>query len=112
MRYQYQLLHLENNRVWLAPAWRGQLKLETKRSFFNDHFQGELNVLLMGVINELSAEAWEFLEIRTVSEPSSATQKTEKDPHPTDPNNPVYRTTTSISTSSQTRYLFRKALAN
>ena len=64
----------------------------------------------MKTINELSADGWEFIEIRTESKPSSATQKIERDPKSTDPTNPVYLSTTSFHTYSETRYLFRKAL--
>jgi hypothetical protein len=112
LRYQYQLVHLESNCIWLAPAWRGQTKLEPARKFINYNFQGELDGLLMNTINELSADGWEFLEIRTAVRPVEATQKIEKDSRSTDPNSPVYTATTSFSTSSETRYLFRKALVH
>ena len=110
VHYQYQLVHPESDCIWLAPAWRGQVKLEPSHRLFNANFQGELEGLLMRTINELSAEGWEFVEIRTETTPTGATQKTEKDPKSTDPNSPVYWTTTSFHTASQTRYLFRKAL--
>ena len=110
VRYRYQLVHPDDNCIWLAPAWRGQVKLAPNRTFLNFNFQGELEGLLMRTINELAAEGWEFVEIRTESRPTGAMQKTEKDPKSTDPTNPVYLTTTSFHASSQTRYLFRQAL--
>jgi hypothetical protein len=115
VRYQYQLVHPEPDCIWLAPAWRGQIKLEPRHGGLftpNSNFEGELEGLLMKTINELSADGWEFVEIRTESKPSGATQKIEKDPKSTDPTNPVYWSTTSFHTSSETRYLFRKALVN
>ncbi|OGX82831.1 hypothetical protein BEN47_18155 [Hymenobacter lapidarius] len=113
VRYQYQLIRPGFECIWLAPAWRGQIKLEPhRRRLFNSNFDGELEGLLMKTINELSADGWEFVEIRTESKSTGATQKIEKDSQSTDPTNPVYRATTSFSTSSETRYLFRKALVN
>ena len=115
VRYQYQLIRPEPDCIWLAPAWRGQVKLEPRQGGFfkpNYNFRGELEGLLMKTINELSADGWEFIEIRTESKPSSATQKIEKDPKSNDSTNPVYLSTTSFHTYSETRYLFRKALVN
>jgi hypothetical protein len=79
---------------------------------FNPNYQGELEVMLMQTINELSADGWEFVEIRTDTRTTGATQKFEKDSQSTDASNPVYKATTSFHTSSETRYLFRKALVN
>ncbi|ALW84644.1 hypothetical protein AUC43_05840 [Hymenobacter sedentarius] len=108
--YQYQLVSPGAYCVWLAPAWRGQIKLEPKRYMFNSNYFGELQVLLMQTINELSADGWEFVEMRTESWTTGATQKIEKDSKSTDANNPIYKATTSFHGSSETRYLFRKAL--
>ena len=110
VRYQYQLVHLDNSRVWLAPAWRGQTKLESTRRFLNPDAAGDLDALLMQALNELAAEGWELLEIRTASQPVEAVQKLKKELEFNDPNKPVYTSTTAIETSSQTRYLFRRAL--
>ena len=109
VRYQYQLVHLDGNQIWLAPAWRGQTKLEPARKLFNYDIAGEVDGLLMNALNELSADGWELLEIRTATHPVEATQKVERDLQYNDPERPVYKSTTSIATSSQTRYLFRKA---
>ena len=111
IRYQYQLVHLDNQRIWLAPAWRGQTKLEPTRKFLNPDAAGEIDGLLMQALNELAAEGWELLEIRTVVQPVEAVQKVERALKFNDPNTPVYTGTTSIETSSQTRYLFRRPLA-
>jgi hypothetical protein len=110
VRYQYQLVHLDGNQIWLAPAWREQTKLEPSRKFLNYNMVGELDGLLMTTLNELSADGWDLLEIRTVTQPVEATQKVERDLQFNDPERPVYKGTTSIETSSQTRYLFRRAL--
>lgn len=111
IRYQYQLVYPDTYCVWLAPAWRGNTKLEPKQRFFgNPDARGELAVMLMQTINELSADGWEFIEIRTESRATGATQKIEKDSQSTDANNPVYKSTTSFHTNSETRYLFRKPL--
>lgn len=110
VRYQYQLVHLDEWTVRMAPAWRGQTKLEPARKFLNPNIAGELDNLLLKTINELAAEGWELLEIRSESRPTSAEQKVERDLQYNDPQRPVYKGTTSISTSSQTRYFFRKAL--
>ena len=110
VRYQYQMLHFDSNCVWLAPAWRGRIKLEPRHSLFNNNYQGELEGLLVQTINEISADEWEFVEIRTESTPTGATQKTEKDSRSANPNDAAYTTTTSIYTHSQTYYLFRRAL--
>lgn len=115
VRYQYQLIHPESDCIWLAPAWQGQVKLEPRHGGLftpNFNFKGELEGLLMKTINELSADGWEFVEIRTETRPTGATQRIEKDSQSTDVNKPVYKATTSFHTSSETRYLFRKALVN
>ena len=64
----------------------------------------------MQTLNELAAAGWELLEIRTVNQPVEVVQKLEKENKFNDPEKPVYTGTTSIATSSQTRYLLRKAL--
>ncbi|MBJ6108817.1 hypothetical protein JAO73_07350 [Hymenobacter sp. BT523] len=110
VRYQYQMIHPVSDCVWLAPAWHGKFKLEPSHRFLNFDIEGELEVLLMRTVNELLAEGWEFVEIRTESRTTGATQKIEKDPRATDPANPVYVSTTAFNTYSETRYLFRKAL--
>ena len=110
VRYQYQLVHLDNSRIWLAPAWRGQTRLEPANRLFNYNLTGEVDGLLMQTLNELAADGWEMLEIRTVTQPVEAVQKLEKELSFNNPNTPVYTNTTSISTSSQTRYLLRRAL--
>ena len=112
VRYQYQLVYPDTYCVWLAPAWRGQTRLEPKRYMFNSNYVGELEVMLMQTINELSADGWEFVEIRTESRPTGATQKIEKESQSTDADNTVYKATTSFLTYSKTRYLFRKPLVN
>ncbi|MDB5235507.1 MAG: hypothetical protein JWR44_2500 [Hymenobacter sp.] len=109
VRYQYQMVHLGRYEVWLAPAWHGQTKLEPG-SKWKYHDSGEVDALLMKAINELAAEGWELVEIRTVSQPTGAEQKVERDLQFNDPQRPVYKATTSISTASDTRYLFRKAI--
>lgn len=109
VRYQYQLVHLDQWEVRLAPAWRGQTKLEPSHKFLNANAAGELDDLLLKAINELAADGWELLEIRTVSQPTSAVQKVERELKYNDPQRPVYTGTTSIATATQTRYLFRKA---
>ena len=108
VRYQYQLVHLDNSRIWLAPAWRGQTKLEPARKPFNYDAVGEVDGLLMQTLNELAADGWELLEIQTVNRPVEAVQKLEKENRFNDPERPVYTGTTSISTASETRYLLRK----
>ncbi|MBF9222642.1 hypothetical protein [Hymenobacter ruricola] len=108
VRYQYQMIHPVSDCVWLAPAWHGKVKLEPSRRHFD--FEGELEGLLMRTVNELLAEGWEFVEIRTESRTTGATQKIEKDARATDPADPVYVSTTSFNTYSETRYLFRKAI--
>ena len=110
LRYQYQLVHLDGQRIWLAPALRGQAKLEPSRQFLNFDAAGDVDALLMQALNELAAEGWDLLEISTVNQPVKAVQKLEKDLQFNDPNRPVYTGTTSVETSSQTRYLFRRAL--
>ncbi|SFQ22803.1 hypothetical protein [Hymenobacter arizonensis] len=112
VRYQYQAVYPDTYCVWLAPAWRGQTKLEPKRYMFNTNYRGELEGMLMQTINELSADGWEFVEIRTESRTTGATQTIEKEAQSIGANNPVYKATTSFHTSSETRYLFRKALVN
>ena len=110
VRYQYQLVHLDNHQIWLAPAWRGQTKLEPARRFLNYEAQGELDGLLMTTLNQLAADGWDLLEIRSTTQPVEAVQKVERELQFNDPNRPRYTGTTSIATSSQTRYLFRRAL--
>ena len=110
VRYQYQLVHLDNARIWLAPAWRGQTKLEPARKFLNADAAGDVDALLMQALNELAAAGWELLEIRAVNQPVEAVQKVETELRFNDPNKPVYTSTTAIETSVQTRYLFRRAL--
>jgi len=110
VRYQYQLVHLDQTQVRLAPAWRGQTKLQPSRKFFNPDTAGELDELLLQAMNELAADGWELLEIRTETRPVEAVQKLERELQFNDQQRPVYKGTTSISTASQTRYLFRKAL--
>ncbi|WP_035564774.1 hypothetical protein [Hymenobacter sp. IS2118] len=112
VRYQYQLVHLDNRIIWLAPAWRGQTKREASRRLFNSNEVGELDGLLLKIINELSADGWELLEIQASTMPVEATQKIETELPFNDPTRPVYKGTTSIVTSSETRYLFRKAVVN
>jgi len=108
VRYQYQSVRLEDDRVFLAPAWRGQTRLVSARKLFSSD-AGEADALLLTTINELAAEGWELLEIRSVTQPTEAVQKFERNLVLNDPNRPVYTGTTSIATHSQTRYLFRKA---
>lgn len=110
VRYQYQLVHLNNDRIWLAPAWHGQAKLEPARRLFNPDAAGELDALLMNALNGVAAEGWELLEIRTATTPVEAVQKVERELRFNDPEQPVYKGTTSVQTSSETRYLFRRAL--
>lgn len=112
VRYQYRQVRLEDSRIWLAPAWRGQTKLEPSRKLFNPDAQGELDGLLLRTINELAAEGWELLEILALSHPVEATQKLERELQFNDPERPVFKGTTSFSSASETRYLFRKALVN
>lgn len=109
LRYQYQLVHLNDRQIRLAPAWRGQTKLEPARRFLNPDAEGELDELLLKTINELAAEGWDLVEIRSVLQPVEAVQKLERALQFNDPNRPVYTGTTSITTSTQTRYLFRRA---
>lgn len=109
VRYQYQLLHFDEREVRLAPAWHGQVKLESSRRLFNPDAAAELDGLLLTTINELTAEGWELLEIRSEIRPVEAVQKVERELQFNDPQRPVYKSTTSISTTSQTRYLFRRA---
>ena len=110
VRYQYQLVHLDNQQIWLAPAWRGQTKLAPARWFLNYEAQGELDGLLMTTLNQLAADGWDLLEIRSTTRPVEAVQKVERELQYNDPNRPRYTGTTSIATSSETRYLFRRAL--
>ncbi len=110
VRYQYQLLHIDEREVRLAPAWRGQVKLVPSRRLFNPDADAELDGLLLTTMNELAAEGWELLEIRAETRPVEAVQKVERDLQYNDPQRPVYKSTTSVSTASQTRYLFRRAL--
>ena len=110
VRYQYQLVHLHNSEISLAPAWRGQTKLEPPRKFINPDFQSQLDGLLMNALNEIAADGWDLLEVHTVSQPVEAVHKVERELQFNDPNRPVYKGTTSISSTSHTRYLFRRAL--
>lgn len=110
VRYQYQLVHLDDHQIWLAPAWRGQTKLAPARRFLNYEAQGELDGLLMTTLNQLATDGWDLLEIRSTTQPVEAVQKVERELQFNDPNRPRYTGTTSIATSSQTRYLFRRAL--
>ena len=112
VRYQYRQVRLGDDRIWLAPAWRGATMQPHSRKFFNPNAAGELDELLLNTINELSADGWELLEIRALSRPTGATQRIETALQFSDPNRPVYTGTTTFSTSSETRYLFRKALLN
>jgi hypothetical protein len=112
VRYQYQLVYPDTYCVWLAPAWRGKTRLEPRHYMFNPNYVGEMEVMLMQTINELSADGWEFIEIRTESRPTGATQKIEKESQSTDADNAVYKSTTSFHINSKTRYLFRKPLLN
>ena len=112
VRYRYQQVHLDNGHIWLAPAWRGQTKLAPSRRLFNTEAVGELDGCLLQTINELAADGWDLLEIRSLSRPVEATQKIETALQFSDPNRPVYTGTTTFLTSSETRYLFRKALVN
>lgn len=110
VRYQYQLVHIDQWEVRLAPAWHGQTKMEPAHRFLNTNGPGELDGFLLKTINELAAEGWDLLEIRTESRPTGAEQKVERDLQFNDPQRPVYKGTTSISAVSQTRYLFRREL--
>jgi len=110
VRYQYQLVHVENDqRIWLAPAWQGQTKLEPRAKLFSSA-TGELDGLLMSTLNSLAAEGWELLEIRTASQPTKAKQTLETSLTYNDPNRPTYTGTTTIDSYTQTRYLFRRPL--
>ncbi|NVO30164.1 hypothetical protein [Hymenobacter lapidiphilus] len=111
VRYQYQLVRLDNDwRVIFAPAWRGQTALEPDTKLFRGAKTGEVDALLLQALNELSADGWELLEIRTSVQPVSATQKMETSLTFSDPNRPQYDGKTTYSSDSQTRYLFRRAL--
>ena len=112
VRYRYQQVHLDNGRIWLASAWRGQTKLEPTRRLLNTEAVGELDGFLLQTINELAADGWDLVEVRSLSRPVEATQKIETALQFSDPNRPVYMGTTTFSISSETRYLFRKALVN
>jgi hypothetical protein len=110
VRYQYQLVHVENEqRIWLAPAWQGKLKLEPRAKLFNST-TGELNEMLMATLNGLAAEGWELLEIRSVAQPTKAKQTIETSLAYNDPARPTYTGTTTIDTATETRYLFRRPL--
>ena len=110
LRYQYQMVHLDGQRIWLAPAWRGQTKLEPAHQFLNFDAAGDVDALLMQALNELAADGWELLEISTVNQPVKVVQKLEKDVQFNDPNHLIYTGTTSVEAALQTRYLFRRAL--
>ncbi|MCB2406981.1 hypothetical protein [Hymenobacter lucidus] len=114
VRYQYQLVHLyDDEQIYLAPAWRGQTVLKpvkVKSGLFTyENTLGELDGLLMTTLNELAADGWELLEIQNSAQPTSATQQVETSLRFNDPQRPIQTGTTSISTLTQTRYLFRKA---
>lgn len=113
VRYQYQLVHLyDNQQIYLAPAWRGQTVLKPAKVkaglFSSESTLGEVDGLLMTALNELAADGWELLEIQNLVQPTSATQQVETSLRYNDPQRPVHTGTTSISTLTQTRYLFRK----
>jgi hypothetical protein len=112
VRYQYQLVHFDNDRIYLAPAWRGLTKLTPPRKFLNPDAAGDLDGLLLTTINELAAEGWSMVEIRAVTRPVQAVQKVERELQFNDPERPVYKGTTSISSSIETHYLFRRALSD
>ena len=112
VRYQYRQVRLGDDRIWLAPAWRVATMQPLSRKLFNPNAAGELDELLLNTINELSADGWELLEIRALLQPTGAAQKLERRLLFSDPEQPVYEGTTTFSTSSETRYLFRKALLN
>ncbi|TGD81424.1 hypothetical protein [Hymenobacter wooponensis] len=111
-RYQYQIVRLYNDQcVYLAPAWRGQTKLQPpKQGLFSSPEPGEVDALLIGALNELAQDGWELVEIQTSAQPVKATQKIETALAYNDPQRPTYTGTTAIETLNQTRYLFRKAL--
>ncbi|SDX80615.1 hypothetical protein [Hymenobacter psychrophilus] len=112
VRYEYQLVRLENDwRIIFAPAWRGQTVLEPDTKLFKGAKPGEVDGLLLGAINALSADGWELLEIRTSAQLLGAAQKVETSLYSSDPNRPQYDGKTTYSSDSQTRYLFRRALA-
>lgn len=113
LRYRYQQVRLYNEEcVYLAPAWRGQTKLQPGRQgLFSGPDKGELDALLLTALNELAEDGWELIEIQRSALPVRATQKVETELAYNDPNRPVYTGTTSIETRTQTRYLFRKPLA-
>lgn len=111
VRYEYQLVRLDNDsRVLLAPAWRGRTVLEPDTRLFKGTKPGEVDELLLQALNELSAEGWELLEIRTSERLTEATQKVETSLTFSDPNRPQYDGKTTYNSDSQTRYLFRRAL--
>lgn len=110
VRYQYQSVRVENERrIWLAPAWQGNTKLEPRTKLFGS-IAGELDRLLMTTLNDLASEGWELLEIRTTSQPVKAKQIIETSLTSNDPKQPTYTGTTTIDTETQTRYLFRRQL--
>lgn len=113
VRYEYQLVRLDNDlRVLFAPAWRGRTVLEPDtRGLFTSAKPGEAEGLLLQALNELSADGWELLEIRTSAQLVGATQKVETSLTFSDPNRPQYDGKTTYNSDSQTRYLFRRPLS-
>lgn len=111
-RFQFQSVRVyDEEKIYLAPAWRGQTKLEpARKSIFSNADPGELDALLLTALNGLAEEGWELVEIQSVVQPTSATQKVETELTYNDPNRPSFKGTTSISTLTQTRYLFRRPL--
>ncbi|WP_139925617.1 hypothetical protein [Hymenobacter sp. DG01] len=113
-RFQYQLLKITDGQLAiLAPAWRGITKLEPERvqkGLWREAVPGSLDSKVMDVLNELSAEGWELLEVYNLSQPVSAKQSVETSLTFNDPNRPTYSGTTSITTYTETRYLLRRAL--
>ncbi|QJX46194.1 hypothetical protein HMJ29_04275 [Hymenobacter taeanensis] len=112
LRFRYQIVRLYNDRcVYLAPAWRGQTKLQPPRQgLFSSPEPGEVDALLVGAVNELAQEGWELVEIQTSAQPLQATQKVETSLAYHDPQRPTYTGTTTIEMLHQTRYLLRKPL--
>ncbi len=111
VRYEYQLVHQEDNRwIWLAPAWRGQTKLELRRSLFNASATAELDALLMQTFNGLAAEGWELLESCVISQPTQAKHDIDTSLSFNDPQRPKYSGTTTLESATHLRYLFRRPL--
>jgi hypothetical protein len=112
LRYQYQSVRVYNDeRIYLAPAWHGSSKLEPPRKgLFSNADPGEVDALLLTALNGLTEEGWEMVEIQSLMQPVSASQKVETDLQYNDPNRPTYTGTTTIATRTQTRYLFRRPI--